>query len=225
MKNNPYIERITTISEIVQNEDIFSKKGKWNAYFYNSFPIHLEIWTGWGGFFADQCAKRPHVNHIGMEIKYKRLFKTREKAYQAGNNNFIILKAFGQQIGEIFDSSELTQTSILFPDPWHNKKHRKKHKLIQTDFLEKLFTCTKIWGLVHVKTDHAEYFREMLDAFMSTDWENIFTSHDFEYIPEIQAKRTEFEQLFRQKSLPIHYAIFQKPSGDEKIVDIRDFFV
>gem|GEM_PF-3427714 len=33
MKNNPYIERITTIPKILQNEDIFSKKGKWSEYF------------------------------------------------------------------------------------------------------------------------------------------------------------------------------------------------
>jgi|GEM_PF-792541 len=225
MKNNPYIERITTIPEILQNEDIFAKKGKWHEYFGDSFPMHLEIGTGWGGFFADQCLKYPHVNHIGMEIKYKRLFKTREKAHQAGNNNFVILKAFGQQIADIFAPDELTQTCILFPDPWHNKKHRKKHKLVQEDFLSKLFFCTKPGGLLHIKTDHEEYFSQMLEAFSSTQWKNIFTDHDFEYIPETHTKRTEFEQLFRQKSLPIHYAIFQKPDEHTKIVDIHDFFV
>jgi len=225
MKNNPYIERITTIPKILQNEDIFSKKGKWSEYFWNMFPIHLEIGTGWGGFFADQCAKFSHKNHIGMEIKYKRLFKTHQKAQQSGNNNFVLVKAFGQQISEIFAPGELTQTCILFPDPWHNKKHRKKHKLIQTDFLEKLYMCTKPEGLLHIKTDHGEYFAEMLESFGATPWENIYINHDFEHPSDATPKRTEFEQLFRQKSLPIHYAIFQKPSESKKTIDIRDFFV
>jgi len=225
MKNNPYIERIATIPQILQNEDVFQKKGKWNEFFENNFPIYLEIGTWWWGFFSDQCGKYQNVNHIGMEIKYKRLFKTHQKAQQIGQNNFVLLKAFWQQIGEIFWPEELTQTRVLFPDPWHTKKHRKKHKLIQTEFLETLFFCTKPGGLLHIKTDHEEYFSQILEAFVPTKWETVYISHDFKNLPDMPQKHTEFEQLFRQKSLAIRYGIFQKTMDREKTIDIHDFFV
>jgi hypothetical protein len=37
-----------------------------------------------------------------MEIKYKRLYQSAKKARKSGNNNFVMLKDFGQNIDKVF---------------------------------------------------------------------------------------------------------------------------
>lgn len=78
-----------------------------------------------------------------MEIRYKRLFQSAEKARKAKNNNFVMLKDFGQNIEKIFTPEEISETYIFFPDPWGNKDRQRKHRLLQADFLEKLYTITQ----------------------------------------------------------------------------------
>jgi tRNA (guanine-N7-)-methyltransferase len=77
-----------------------------------------------------------------MEIKYKRLFKTAEKTLKNDNNDFILLKDFGQNIDKIFDKEEIETTYIFFPDPWPKDRHAK-HRIMQEEFLEKLYNITE----------------------------------------------------------------------------------
>jgi len=103
----------------------------------------LEIGTGMGNFFGKQVGEHPKKNFIGMEIRYKRLFQSAQKARKLENNNFVMLKDFGQNIDKIFEIEEIAETYIFFPDPWANKDRQRKHRLLGAEFLEKLFSITQ----------------------------------------------------------------------------------
>ncbi len=143
-----------------------------------------------------------------MEIKFKRVYKTYEKAMQGGGENFVILKRYAQEINEIFWEEELTTTYIFFPDPWDKKDRQKKHKLLQQEFLQILFKKTKHeWKLIF-KTDHKEYFENVCEIIKSLNlWKIEKLSYDYENEIEDFDKKalTWFEALFRGEKKKICY--------------------
>lgn len=206
---NPYIEKIQNNPHIIQEkEEAMKYQWNWKSFFWNTFPIHLEIGTWLGNFFGYLIEKNPNINLIGMEIKYKRVYKTYEKALQNWGKNFIILKRYAQEIQAIFWEEELDYTYIFFPDPWNKKDRQKKHKLLQEEFLKTLFEKTKHgWKLIF-KTDHKEYFDDVLKTIENwTLWNVEKSSYDYEKeIEEFDKKAlTWFEALFRGEKKKICY--------------------
>jgi len=81
LKNNPYIPLVEKDKDILKDPEIISSyQGKWETYFQNTHPLVLEIGTGMGNFFGKIVEENPGKNFIGMEIRYKRLFTTAQKA-------------------------------------------------------------------------------------------------------------------------------------------------
>lgn len=214
MKNNPYIQIIQTDTHILQDTTkIYSNAWNWSSFFDNQNEIYLEIWTGLWNFFSLEASENQDKNFIWMEIKYKRLFKTAEKSRNLWVKNFVVLKDFGQNIDKIFAKNEISRTYVFFPDPWDNKDRQKKHKLLQKDFLIKLYNITKVWWKFCFKTDHLNYFREVLEIIKELNlWKIDFLSYDYEKESEIfnKQKLTEFESMFREDKLKINYCEFVK---------------
>jgi len=215
MPNNPYIPLVEEHDKIFTNlDEIYSHKWKWDNYFDNNKKIRLEIWTWLWNFFSTESAKlKEKYNFIWMEIKYKRLFKTAEKTLKNNNNDFILLKDFGQNIDKIFNKNEIETTYIFFPEPWPKDRHAK-HRIMQSEFLEKLHNITQEWWKLIFKTDHRKYFDDALELIKKQDiWQDEIISYDYEN--EISEKYdksnlTEFEVLFRNKDIKINYAEFIK---------------
>ena len=226
--NNPYIEIVKHDSDIlIDIEQIYAHQWKWGEYFWNQNPLILEIWTGMGNFFWKQVWEHSNTNFIGMEIRYKRLFQTAEKArksYAASflweqrkefkigienweKNNFLLLKDFGQNIDKIFSQGEIAETYIFFPDPWANKDRQKKHRIMLPAFLEKLFRVTKVWGKVFFKTDHREYFDSSVEIIeIQWLWKIEQKTHNYENSEIFDTKNiTEFEGFYRWEKTAINY--------------------
>ena len=214
MLNNEYIDLVGKDKNILSNqEEIYLHKWKWKNFFWNENEIFLEIGTWLGNFFSLESSHHPDKNFIGMEIKYKRLFKTAEKSRTLWVKNFMLLKDFWQNIDKIFQENEIAKTYIFFPDPWDKKDRQKKHKLLQKTFLEKLFFITKQEGRVCFKTDHRWYFDEVLEMIQEL---NLFRieklSYDYENETDVfdKKKLTEFESMFRWQKMKINYVEFIK---------------
>lgn len=212
--NNPYIEKVLQDTDIFKDtEVIYKNKWNWNTYFWNNNPLVLEIGTGMGNFFWKLCEENPNKNFLWMEIRYKRLFSSAQKARNWKNDNFVILKDFAQNIDSIFSASEISETYIFFPDPWANKDRQRKHRLLQESFLQKLHEITSIWWKVFFKTDHQEYFLSTLEIIKKQGiWKTKQISHDYENETEIfdTQKLTEFEAHYRGSKLKIHYLELEK---------------
>jgi len=214
MLNNPYIKIIESDKHILQDlEKIYSNAWNWKNFFWNTNEIYLEIWTWFWNFFSLEASENSNKNFIWMEIKYKRLFKTAEKSRKLWVKNFVLIKDFWQNINKIFAKNEISRTYIFFPDPWENKNRQKKHKLLQKDFIIKLYEITKTWWEFFFKTDHKKYFDDVIEIINETWLWNIkLLSYDYEkeYENFEKKKITEFESIFRGEKLKINYAEFNK---------------
>lgn len=214
VKNNPYIEKIEQHDKIFSEpEKAYENKWKWKEFFWSDNEIRLEIWTGLWNFFAYETNRKKDKNFIWMEIKYKRCFKSAEKALWNWNDNFCVIKDFGQNVDKIFQEGEVEQTYIFFPDPWPKDRHAK-HRLLQKEFLEKLHKITKEgWRLVY-KTDHRKYFDDTLEVIKEEwIWEPKVISFDYEKdLKDVHTTHnlTEFEVIFRNQDINICYAEFVK---------------
>lgn len=214
-RENLYIPLVLEHKKIISDSiESYKNKWKWSQFFDNKNNIHLEIWTWFGHFFARESGQNMYKNFIWMEIKYKRLYKTAQKTIEAWNQNFVLLKDFGQNIDKIFNENEISQTYVFFPDPWDNKDRQKKHKLFQTKFIRDLAFITKKWGKLIFKTDHLNYFNQTLDLFEENNdvWEKWFCSFDYEKDFEWFTKKniTEFESFYRWENIKINYVEFTK---------------
>lgn len=207
-KNNPYIQKVLEHPFILTKDtEIYAHAWKWNLFFKNDAPIILEIGTGMGNFFWKQASNNQDKNYIGLEIRYKRLFTSIEKALSGWHNNAVMIKDLWQHIEKIFWKEELSETYVFFPDPYCNKKKQLKHRLFQEAFLQDIYNCTKEWGRLIFKTDHREYFdttKQLIESW--NNWKISFWTHNYEQSERFSIENiTEFEALYRGEKIEINY--------------------
>ncbi len=153
---NLYIEKIENHTNIWSDEaKMQSMKGKWKEFFKKE-KLMLEIGTGMGNFFCNYAAAHSDIGCVGIELKFKRLYRTYEKSATKGRKDVILLKVFGQKIVEIFASWEVDELYLLFSDPWPKKWHHK-NRVIQDDFLWDAASVLAQDGTFLIKTDEASY--------------------------------------------------------------------
>lgn len=203
---NQYIKACKIQERIlISIQSVQKYRCKWGIFFWNNFPIHLEIGTGLGNFLSWEIKTHPEINYIGMEIKWKRLYFAHQKSILNGTN-FLLIKEYAQNISEIFGEDEISCTYIFFPDPW--PKERQKHnRLFQELFLNSLYSITKVWWKVYIKTDDAPYFQQALYEIKKTKWKVLQESFDYEKESAVfdSSKITEFEWLWRWKNKKVCY--------------------
>ena len=209
-----YIPLVLEDKDIISDtEKLYINKWKWSEYFQNDNEIYLEIWTWFWHFFSQESSSKLDKNFVWMEIKYKRLFKTAEKSRNLWVENFVVIKDFWQNIDKIFTENEISKVYIFFPDPWENKDRQKKHKLMQMEFLDKLYFVLKKWWKVCFKTDHKWYFDDTIELLKEQNKFKIsFLSYDYENESEVfdKQKLTEFESMFRWDRMKINYVELEK---------------
>lgn len=187
-------------------------QGKWRENFEVSpgHPLDLEIGTGNGFHFGHQALSHPERCLIGIEIKYKPLIQSIRRVVREGGENARICRYNARLVKELFAHEELDDVFIHFPDPWE-KKNQKKHRLIQDDFLEDLYSCQKKGGRLFFKTDSRDYFEWALEKFEKSSYK--MEGHSFDLHNSAWADKnfvTHFESLFLRQGLPIHYAELSK---------------
>ena len=65
---------------------------------------------------------------------------------------------------------------ILFPDPWHKKKHHKR-RLVQLPFLKNIVKRLDKNGKLYFATDNQDYFKSVQDCLYSKDFKKIPIVH------------------------------------------------
>jgi tRNA (guanine-N7-)-methyltransferase len=206
---NPYHQKLEEFEDFVlRNKDAEVLKGKWaEDFFYNQKPINLEIGTGYGHFMLNFCQDFSEQNFIGMDYRFKRSFTLAKKLSKINPKNFCYLRAKAERIEFLFEADELNNIFYFFPDPWPKTKHQKK-RLFQGPFLKACLKVLKPGGHLHVKTDHLEYFKWMIEHvenFKGVDnkkFEVKLLTFDLDQEEgEILMKQypTKFEKIFRDQ--------------------------
>lgn len=183
-------------------------RGRWREILNLSASgaVDVELGTGNGYHFAHQAAKAPERGLVGFELKYKPLIQSIRRAVRAGATRARIVRYNAFLIDEIFAEGEIDNVFIHFPDPWE-KLRNHKHRMIQDEFLKRLFITQKPGSRVEFKTDSRDYFDWAVERFRRGPYELTACSYDLHRSEHASTNFiTHFERLFLRQNLPIHFA-------------------
>jgi tRNA (guanine-N7-)-methyltransferase len=173
--------------------------------------MDLEIGTGNGLHFAHHAITYPGRCLVGLELRYKPLIQTIRRALRAGGKNARAARYNAYLLPELFTPGELNDAFIFFPDPWE-KTRGHKHRLIQDEFLLRLFEMQRPGSRLFFKTDSRDYFDWSLARFQRSPYQVEAFSHDLHRSEHADGNFvTQFERIFIQQGLAIGYARMLKP--------------
>ena len=195
------------------DETASENAGKWRSQVFNcddNTPLDLEIGTGNGTHFAKLTESYPDRMFIGLELKFKTLVQSIRRSLRAGCTNGRMARYRAEGVAELFEKEEINNVYIHFPDPWPKKRHNK-NRLIQTEFLNNLYSVMKPGSFIEFKTDDYDYFKWAVKYFRSSSFTISFFSEDLHNsFRKDKNFVTHFESLFLNKGQPIYYCRLRK---------------
>ena len=138
------------ICKRIDPEDFFHQKNK----------ITVEIGFGKGDFLLNY-SKIFDENLIGIEISEHLVINAIKKFSKF--NNIRVLNSEGFfTLGQLFKKNSIDKIFIIFPDPWHKKRHEKR-RFINKEFFDRASFVLKNGGEIFIITDEkilAEYIEK-----------------------------------------------------------------
>jgi tRNA (guanine-N7-)-methyltransferase len=208
---NPFILKLQNHQDTIFNLNSIEKIDQLKATLTEKFAawpsIILEICSGSGTHALSLAQTFPQSLIVGIELRYKRIVRTAEKARVKNITNICLLHIDANYIDQVFDPNSVDQVYMNFPDPWDGKARWDDRFLLSKDYLNKIFNMLKPGCSFAFKTDHSRRFMqvaaefETLPAFGLTEYsEDLHTS-----IYQKQNISTEFERLFTNQKKPVFY--------------------
>ena len=177
----------------------------WTRVFPQSQPLEIELGSGDGSFLLAWAAQHPRRNFLGVERLAGRLSKLDRKGRRAGLLNLRGLRVEAVYFTEyLIPAGSVAAFHIYFPDPWPKLRHAA-NRLIQPRFLGPMHRALAPGGVVYLRTDHAEYFAQMLEVFHA---DSSFT--ECETPAGLAAVPTDFEREFAARGIAAQRAAFRK---------------
>lgn len=190
----------------------FNLKGNWKDEFKNDNPIVLELGCGKGEYTLALAKEFPNINVIGIDIKGARLWRGAKTALETGLENVRFLRAQIELLPQVFNTSEISEIWITFPDP-QIKYKRQKHRLVNLKFLNMYKALLKENGLIHLKTDSEFLHGYTLGLLQGLEKEIVYSNHDIyrlEGSPQIVTSvQTFYEKQYLESFKPITYLQFR----------------
>ncbi len=191
---------------------LFSLRGKWNTHFKNENPIVLELGCGKGEYTVGLSRAYPDKNFIGIDIKGARFWRGAKTALEENLENAAFLRSQIELIDFLFAENEVAEIWITFPDP-QIKYKRTKHRMTNSDFLDKYQKILRPGGLVHLKTDSEFMHGYTLGLLHGLGLTVNYANHDVyknEGSPrEVLGIQTFYERQYLEKGKPITYIQFK----------------
>jgi tRNA (guanine-N7-)-methyltransferase len=164
------------------------------ALFGRVAPRVLEIGFGNGANLIHMAGEHPEVDFLGIEVHRPGVGRVLLDIERLGLRNVRVsnhdaVEVVGQQLPEAC----LDEALVLFPDPWHKKRHHKR-RLLNAPFVVLLASRLKPGGLLRAATDWEPYASAMLEvlggcALLAN------TASDGGYVPRPESRQpTRFER-------------------------------
>ncbi len=191
----------------------YKLKGNWNLnVFKNSNPLVLELGCGKGEYSVELAKKYPNKNFIGIDIKGARFWRGAKTAIEDGITNVAFLRTQIELIEYAFAKNEVDEIWITFPDP-QIKYKRTKHRLTNSEFLERYKLILKPDGVVNLKTDSEFMHGYTLGLLHGAGHEVLYANHNVykqEGSPEeVTSIQTFYEKQYLEQNKPITYIRFK----------------
>jgi tRNA (guanine-N7-)-methyltransferase len=224
---NPYSAKILELrGRVYTDNETEGHRGGWRAQFpdqarttaelqlnkldHSRRELHVEIGCNAGHVVVEWAARNPDHAFIGIDWKFKPIFRGTDKAIKRKINNLIFLRAHADRLLYMFAPEEIDFLALYFPDPWQ-KKSQWKNRWLTAERLRAIAPLIRPGGVFHIKTDHLGYFEWMEKAVSQVGdlWEVVEHTRDLHAahpdpkslkIPEI----TLFEGLFIKDGIKIN---------------------
>jgi len=176
-----------------------------NRLFVQEQPLEVELGCGDASFLAEYAGRHPGRNFLGVERLLGRIRKLDRKGRRAGLTNLRGVRIeSGYFLEFLLPPNVATAVHIYFPDPWPKLKHRR-HRLINEAFPALVRQSLVVRGVVYLRTDDEDYFRQMTEVFAA----------DRRFQPvatptELAVVRTDFEQEFNARGIATRHAAYQR---------------
>jgi tRNA (guanine-N7-)-methyltransferase len=194
---NNLLVQLSSIIERLNFEELFSK----------SQPLEVELGCGDASFLVEYAGRNPEKNFIGVERLLGRIKKLDRKGRRAGLANLRGVRIESSYFLQyLLPPRSAVALHIYFPDPWPKQKHRK-HRLIGDCFPALARAALAPGGVVYLRTDDADYFRQMTEVFAaSAEFQKVETP------VELAELLTDFELDFISKGIQTLRAAYQLKS-------------
>lgn len=179
-------------------------KRKWNLFFQNENPLHIEIGMGKGRFIHTLASQNPSVNYIGIEMYSSVLYRAIEKRQETDLPNLYFIRMDAKCLCDVFESGEVDRIYLNFSDPWPKERHAKR-RLTSPLFLDRYNNVLKKTGTVCFKTDNRSLFDYSVETIEMTEpWKLKDVTYDLHNSSfAAQNVMTEYEEKFSSRGMPI----------------------
>lgn len=192
----------------------FPFSGKWDSgFFKNNNLLTLELGCGKGEYTVALAKANPYANYVGVDIKGARLWSGAKTVEEEGIPNAAFLRTEIENIDKFFNSGEVDEIWITFPDPQMQKTRKR---LTSTRFLGLYSKFLKPGGIINLKTDSPflyEYTRRlvMLNGFeVITDTDDLYGSGLADPVSSI---KTYYESQWLSRGKKIKLLSFRPKFG------------
>lgn len=120
--------------------------------------VWLEIGFGGGEHLAEQAARNPDVGLIGCEPFVNGVAKLLSEVEERALSNVRIHANDARDVLERLGDAMISRAFLLFPDPWHKKRHHKR-RFVSAETLDELARVMVDGGEFRVATDIKHYCR------------------------------------------------------------------
>ncbi len=209
-KQKRFADNAARRNVIQPGKELFDRiKGKWQeSYFGNDHPVVVEIGCGRGEYSVGLAREFPEKNFVGVDIKGARLWVGSSLAVRLELTNVAFLRIQIQSLVEYFESDEVDEIWITFPDP-RPKDRDEGRRLTNPRFLEMYKRILKQGGMLHVKTDNEQLFQYTLDILSSReDIADLVTTRDLYRSDLVEGHYgilTKYEEQFHSQGFDIKY--------------------
>ncbi len=187
-------EKIQTDNYVIQEPEQY--RGKWNTFFGNDNPIHIEIGMGKGKFVQTLASLNPNINYIGIEKFSSVLVRALEKRPELESSNLVFIRMDAENINDVFGEGEVGQIYLNFSDPWPKERHAKR-RLTSVQFLNRYDKLLIKEGVVIFKTDNKELFDFSLEQIEEASWKLENMTYDLHHSEFLTGNvMTEYEEKF-----------------------------
>lgn len=164
--------------------------------------FHLEIGSGNGTHLIAQALANPEIHYIGIEKRFKRVYKTLQKAEIAGCKNINMLQTNLDDALVSFSPATIAHLYILFPDPWP-KARWHKNRLTHESRLRKYWQLLTYDGVITFRTDNEQLFFDTLATLEKLSNIYIFSYQIDHHNDGVVDFDTDFERMFKEKGYKI----------------------
>jgi len=220
---------MATFSNVIQPNlkeitiESFKYKGKWREeVFEKPNPIVLELGCGKGEYTIGLAEWYPQKNFVGIDIKGSRMYVGAKKALAIPLKNVVFIRTKIELIEFIFDTHEVDEIWITFPDPQPKKRWTKK-RLTSSWFQNRYINILKPNGILHLKTDNFFLYHYTIALLNFNKVDIQFASeniHAEKMAPKEISIHTYYEKQFLEKGQKITYLQWKNPG--KKINELNE---